>query len=143
MTTANTTKTSKSIHRLGDLVEFLGSVLPKELPPQSPIRGHSEYKNIETGKDFVQNVRSAVEAAPMAFRLSPHILSAINWNDPLNDPIRRQFIPLKSSINIKHPACSLDSLQESNSSPTPGLVHRYPNKALFLSESFQREMVKA
>ena len=79
----------------------------------------------------------------MAFRLSPHILSVINWSDPLNDPIRRQFIPLKSSINVTHPACSLDPLQESNYAPVPGLVHHYPNKALFLSELLRRENVGA
>ncbi len=79
----------------------------------------------------------------MAFRLSPHILSVINWNDPLNDPIRRQFLPLKSSMNVTHLDCSLDSVQESDSSPVPGLVHRYPNKALSLSESLRRPAVEA
>lgn len=68
----------------------------------------------------------------MAVRLTPQILSLIDWDDVLADPIRRQFIPLKSSLRPDHPQLSLDSLREMRDSPVPGLVHRYPDKALFL-----------
>ncbi|KAL9113624.1 MAG: hypothetical protein Q9227_002362 [Pyrenula ochraceoflavens] len=70
--------------------------------------------------------------APMSIRLSPHILSLINWKDPLNDPLVRQFIPLASQIRPDHPRLRLDSLGEKTDSPVKGLVHRYPDKALFL-----------
>lgn len=70
----------------------------------------------------------------MAIRLTPHVLSVANWSNPLEDPIRRQFIPLKSSIRPDHPALSLDSLHETEDSPVPGLVHRYPDKVLFLGK---------
>ncbi|KAF2198605.1 hypothetical protein GQ43DRAFT_400547 [Delitschia confertaspora ATCC 74209] len=73
--------------------------------------------------------------APMAIRLTPHILSSIDWSNPLDDPIRRQFIPLRSSIVPDHPSLTLDSLGEEADSPVPGLVHRYPDKALFLATS--------
>lgn len=68
----------------------------------------------------------------MAVRLTPHVLSVVDWNNPLQDPIRRQFIPLKSALVRDHPALGLDSLHESSDSPVDGLVHRYPDKVLFL-----------
>ncbi|KXT05234.1 hypothetical protein AC578_8401 [Pseudocercospora eumusae] len=76
-----------------------------------------------------------MKAAPMSVRLTPHMLSVANWNDPLSDPIRRQFIPLGSTITPDHPALTLDSLRETDDSPVPGLVHRYPDKVLFLATS--------
>lgn len=76
-----------------------------------------------------------MKVAPMAVRLTPHILSVVNWTRPLDDPIRRQFIPLKSTLVEDHPALSLDSLHEVDDSPVPGLVHRYLEKVLFLGKS--------
>ena len=68
----------------------------------------------------------------MAVRLTPHILSVADWSNPLQDPIRRQFVPLKSTLIRDHSALSLDSLHETQDSPVEGLVHRYPDKVLFL-----------
>lgn len=63
---------------------------------------------------------------------SPYILSRVNWQDPRHDPIVRQFLPLKSVMMPDHPRLVLDSLHEEADSPVKGLVHRYPDKALFL-----------
>jgi lysine 2,3-aminomutase len=68
----------------------------------------------------------------MSIRLTPHILSVIDWANPFEDPIRRQFLPMKSSVVPDHPKLTLDSLGETVDSPVEGLVHRYPDKALFL-----------
>ena len=68
----------------------------------------------------------------MAVRVSPYAISLIDWSDPIGDPIRRQFIPLASSLLPDHPRLTLDSLHEQQDSPLPGLVHRYVDKALFL-----------
>jgi len=76
-----------------------------------------------------------MKLAPMAVRLTPHMLSVADWSNPLEDPIRRQFIPLKANTLPDHPALSLDSLHEEEDSPVPGLVHRYPDKVLFLAVS--------
>ena len=123
---------SNSIHTPAGLFEFMQSALPEKIPPQKPLRGHFEYPDVSTREDFVQSVKLGVNKSPMAFRLSPHILSVINWLDPLNDPVRRQFIPLNSCLNTTHPAATLDPLQETDNSPVRGFVHRYPNKALFM-----------
>lgn len=77
------------------------SVLPETIPPQRPsLRGQNEYPGISTPEDLIRSFEVAAQKAPMAFRLSPHILSVIDWTDPLNDPVRRQFIPLESVINV-------------------------------------------
>ena len=79
--------------------------------------------------------------APMSTRLSPHVLSVIDWSRPIQDPLRRQFIPMKSSSMKDHPRLTLDSLNEVSDSPVPGLVHRYPDKALFLG-AIQRFLMR-
>jgi lysine 2,3-aminomutase len=82
--------------------------------------------------DFFADAAAGFEKAPMAVRVSPYALALIDWNDPVNDPIRRQFVPLASALLPDHPRLTLDSLHEQADSPVPGLVHRYVDKALFL-----------
>lgn len=82
--------------------------------------------------DFIEDARAGFAHAPMAVRVSPYAIALIDWNDPYNDPIRRQFIPTKSTFLPDHPRLTLDSLHEQADSPVPGLVHRYVDKALFL-----------
>ncbi|MGH7714894.1 MAG: KamA family radical SAM protein, partial [Vulcanimicrobiaceae bacterium] len=82
---------------------------------------------------FIEDARNGFAHAPMAVRVSPYMLSLIDWNDPYSDPIRRQFIPLKSGIRPDHPRLTLDSLHERADAPVPGLVHRYADKALFIA----------
>jgi hypothetical protein len=85
--------------------------------------------------DFLADVEDGMQVAPMSIRLTPHILSVIDWSNPVEDPVRRQFIPLKSTLVADHRALTLDSLHETGHSPVEGLVHRYPDKVLFLGES--------
>ncbi|HEX5274682.1 MAG TPA: KamA family radical SAM protein [Candidatus Rubrimentiphilum sp.] len=82
--------------------------------------------------EFIEDARAGFAHAPMAVRVSPYAISLIDWNDPYSDPIRRQFIPVKSTFLPDHPRLVLDSLHEQADSPVPGLVHRYVDKALFL-----------
>ena len=94
-------------------------------------------KLIETVKDIAPDdwLADAVEGfsqAPMAVRVTPYLLSLIDWSDPYNDPIRTQFIPVASRLTSDHPMLTLDSLNEQKDAPVPGLTHRYHDKALFL-----------
>ncbi len=83
-------------------------------------------------ESFYEDLAAGLKHAPMALRISPYLLSLIDWSDPLRDPIRTQFIPLRSQQQPDHPMARLDSLHEQADSPAPGLTHRYPDKALFL-----------
>ncbi|MEM9190342.1 MAG: KamA family radical SAM protein [Myxococcota bacterium] len=82
---------------------------------------------------FIQDAERGFRIAPMAVRVSPYLLSLIDWDDPYNDPLRRQFIPVESTRLPDHPKLTLDSLAEQADAPVPGLTHRYPDKALFLA----------
>lgn len=84
-------------------------------------------------KSFIDDVEQGFHRAPMSIRVSPYLLSLIDWADPINDPLRRQFIPIASALLPDHPKLTLDSLHEQADAPVPGLTHRYPDKALFLS----------
>ncbi len=97
-------------------VEQLASVLGELVPPE-----------------FLDDVRAGMRRAPMNVRLSPYVVGLIDWSRPYTDPLRLQFLPLGSRLRADHPRLALDSLHERDDSPTPGLVHRYPDKALFLA----------
>lgn len=83
-------------------------------------------------EDFLADVERGLAEAPMNVRVTPYLLGLIDWDDPYGDPIRIQFLPVASTRRPDHPRLALDSLHEQEDSPTPGLVHRYPDKALFL-----------
>jgi lysine 2,3-aminomutase len=83
-------------------------------------------------EEFVADASEGFKRAPMSVRVSPYLLSLIDWNDPYRDPLRRQFIPLASALLPDHPKLGLDSLSEQADSPVPSITHRYPDKVLFL-----------
>lgn len=85
--------------------------------------------------DFIVAISKGFHWAPMTVRITPYLLSLIDWNDPWNDPIRKQFIPASNLLTEDHPMLTLDSLHEQEDSPVSGLTHRYSDKALFLTTS--------
>ncbi|HVR63368.1 MAG TPA: KamA family radical SAM protein [Polyangia bacterium] len=82
--------------------------------------------------DFIRDAQRGFERAPMSVRVSPYLLSLIDWSNPYDDPLRTQFIPVISRHLPDHPKLDLDSLHERANMPVPGLTHRYVDKALFL-----------
>ncbi|KAI6811247.1 hypothetical protein KC340_g17485 [Hortaea werneckii] len=134
---------ANTIDRKDKLINFLSTVVPEQIPQKRS--NENDTAAFQTREEFLVNVVEGIKTAPMAIRLTPHILSVINWVDPVNDPVRCQFIPLKSGLLPDHPKLMLDSLQETTGSPVPGLVHRYPDKALFLggnTESVKKAATK-
>ena len=85
-----------------------------------------------TPSGFLEDVDSGYHYAPMALRLSPYVISLIDWDDPYRCPLRTQFVPVGNRLLDDHPLTEFDSLHEQADSPTPGLTHRYFDKALFL-----------
>jgi len=96
------------------------------------VRQLSETLGELVAGSFLHDVEMGLSRAPMALRISPYLLSLIDWRNPEADPIRTQFLPLGSEQEPDHPELRLDSLHERKDSPVPGLTHRYPDKALFL-----------
>ena len=81
---------------------------------------------------FLEDAKEGFRQAPMAVRVSPYAIATIDWTQPYEDPIRRQFIPVASKLLPDHPRLTLDSLHEQDDAPVQGLTHRYVDKALFL-----------
>ncbi|OTA82342.1 hypothetical protein M434DRAFT_84737 [Hypoxylon sp. CO27-5] len=111
------------------LSEFLYAALPEEVPRVKGLQG------LQTRDEFVGDVVSGLKKCAMSVRVMPYVLSRVNWKDPANDPIFRQFIPLGSIMIEDHETLKLDSLNEQADSVVPLIVHRYPDKALFLPTS--------
>lgn len=84
-------------------------------------------------QSFYDDLAEGFRRAPMSLRVSPYLLSLIDWANPYVDPLRRQFVPVASRLLPDHPKLTLDSLHEQEDAPVPGLTHRYPDKALFLA----------
>ena len=106
------------------------SVLPSTIPAATSAIGYPQAAVAQN--EFIEDVINGVQKAPMSVRLTPHILSRINWEQPISDPLLRQFIPMGSRLLPDHPELRLDSLDEVTDSPVKGLIHRYPDKAVFL-----------
>ncbi len=81
---------------------------------------------------FYHDMLDGQHKTPMNIRITPYVFALIDWNDPDNDPLRKQFLPLGSQFLPDHPYYEADSLHEDVDSPVPGLTHRYYDKVLFL-----------
>jgi lysine 2,3-aminomutase len=108
----HTWQAKHSITRIDQLIETIGSI---------------------TSPEFINDGIAGFRRAPMSVRVSPYLLSLIDWSKPYEDPLRRQFIPLGSTFLRDHPKLAFDSLNEQGDAPVPGLTHRYSDKALFLA----------
>jgi lysine 2,3-aminomutase len=66
----------------------------------------------------------------LAMAITPYFFNLIDINDP-NCPIRRQMIPRAEEM-VTAPWEMADPCGEDEHMPVPGLVHRYPDRVLFL-----------
>ena len=69
---------------------------------------------------------------PMA--ITPYYMSLLSPDDPA-DPLRRTMIPATAEF-VRSPGEADDPLGEDRYMPVPGLVHRYPDRVLFLVLDF-------
>ena len=67
-------------------------------------------------------------------RITPYYTSLIDQFDQLH-PIRRSVIPVDNEF-IRSIGEDKDPLGEDHQSPVPGIVHRYPDRVLFLTTGF-------
>jgi lysine 2,3-aminomutase len=66
---------------------------------------------------FYRDVEQGIAHSTMSLRISPYIISLIDWDDPYGDPLRIQFLPVASRILADHPELRLDSLSEKTTLP--------------------------
>lgn len=84
---------------------------------------------------LVNDLKAGLMSTPMNIRITPYIFGLIDWSEPFDDPIRRQFLPFGSQFRQDHPYCMDDSLGEEADNAAPFLTHRYHDKVLFLPTS--------
>jgi len=70
----------------------------------------------------------------LPFGVTPYYMSLLSVDNPL-DPLRRCVIPTAYE-QMMSPGEADDPLGEDSQSPVPGLVHRYPDRVLFLLSDF-------
>ncbi|MGI8740841.1 MAG: KamA family radical SAM protein [Gammaproteobacteria bacterium] len=71
---------------------------------------------------------------PLPVGIPPYYASLLDENDPAQ-PLRRTVVPAGGEY-IRAPGEADDPLGEDGDSPVPGLVHRYPDRVLFLVTNF-------
>jgi lysine 2,3-aminomutase len=77
---------------------------------------------------------AAVAGGRLPLGITPYYATLIDPNDP-NDPVRRTAVPLSGELEVG-PGEVIDPLNEDGDSVVPGLVHRYPDRVLFLVTNF-------
>ncbi|MFN7728114.1 MAG: KamA family radical SAM protein [Bdellovibrio sp.] len=81
----------------------------------------NEQEALEKGRDLFR------------FRTTPYYRSLLT--DYSEDPLRKILVPHRDELSLGAQAM-LDPLAEKKNSPTPRIVHRYPDRALFLVTDF-------
>jgi len=85
-------------------------------------------KIIRLSSEEEEGIKVSLKTLRMA--ITPYFLSLIDM-DNLSCPIRKQSVPTIAELH-RSEAVLLDPLSEDEFSTTPGLTHRYPDRALFL-----------
>jgi len=70
----------------------------------------------------------------LPLRITPYYLSLIYDSEPWT-PLRRTMIPTSDELIVTD-AEKADPLNEMGNSPVPGIIHRYPDRALFTVTQF-------
>lgn len=85
-------------------------------------------------EDEIKTISLNQENGRLGLSITPYYTSLIDPEN-LNHPIRKAVIPTGNEY-IKSIGESLDPLDEDHDSPVNGIVHRYPDRVLFLSTGF-------
>ena len=102
---------------------------------KNSVKKLSEVKDVlgqRIADSFIEDIEAGLKIAPMNIRITPYVFALIDWDNPADDPLRKQFLPIASQMLPDHPYYLADSLYEDVDSPAQMLTHRYPDKVLFL-----------
>ncbi len=97
---------------------------------------YQRLEQLEAALTLSPDERSAAErgATNLPVAITPYYMSLLDPEDPAH-PIRRTVVP--STGEFLHAAGeSIDPLSEDHDSPVDGIVHRYPDRVLFLVLDF-------
>lgn len=99
----------------------------------------SRIRTLEKLQQMIDLSESELEAikshnGPLPFAITPYYASLLNAKDA-SQPIRRTVVMTRDE-NFLAPGEAVDPLGEEEDSPVPGIVHRYPDRVLFLTTGF-------
>ena len=94
------------------------------------------FQQLSRVLDLTDSEKQAIEqnGDHLAIRVTPYYASLISQANPEN-VIRRAMIPTMKEMDVS-PGEEPDPLGEESTSPVPHLVHRYPDRVLFLATGF-------
>ena len=119
----------------------------KQFYPDASIHDWNDWKwqvrnrvrTIEKIQDIIQltddeykSIELRTKNLPMA--ITPYYLSLLDPVDP-NQPLRKTHLPVGNEF-VQTPGEDPDPLNEDHDMAVPGLVHRYPDRVLFLTTGF-------
>ncbi|MBU0485954.1 MAG: KamA family radical SAM protein [Proteobacteria bacterium] len=92
----------------------------------------TSLKQLEKIINLSENERQAMQftGTVLPLAITPYYASLIDPDDP-NQPIRRTMVPTTGEHMVSQGE-EHDPLGEDGHSPVPGLIHRYPDRVLFL-----------
>jgi lysine 2,3-aminomutase len=95
----------------------------------------NRIRTLETLEKIIrlsEDERTAItrRTGSLPFAITPYYLSLIDAEDP-SQPLRRTMIPVMEEY-LRTPGEAEDPLGEDRDSPVPCIVHRYPDRVLFL-----------
>jgi KamA family protein len=95
-----------------------------------------DLQGLERIFDLSDDERAGVAGhqGPLPVGISPYYASLMSRTDP-NEPLRRTHIPVSDEF-LRLPGEADDPLSEDRHTAVPGLVHRYPDRVLFLTTPF-------
>lgn len=116
----------------------------KRFFPSASVREWNDWRwqnsnRIRTVSDLARVIRLSddeIEAVgrhqgPLPVGIGPYYASLLNEHDP-KQSLRRTVVPVNAEYQ-RSPGEADDPLGEDDDSPVPGLVHRYPDRVLFLA----------
>jgi lysine 2,3-aminomutase len=92
------------------------------------IHSIDELPSVLTEKEDCAQVALAARNFPM--RITPYYLSLMNFEDP-DDPLRKMAVPAPEEL-LRSTQTQDDPIEEEMHSPLPGVIRRYPDRALLL-----------
>jgi lysine 2,3-aminomutase len=93
---------------------------------------HTLAKILQLSQDEHEAIMRHNGTLPLS--ITPYYASLLSRTEPAQ-PLRRTVIPVTAEYRIS-PEESGDPLAEEHTSPVPGIVHRYPDRVLFLVTDF-------
>ena len=95
---------------------------------------HTAGRLKEIFREPVENVISLLPENHLPFRITPYFASLLSRLEP-NHPLFRTIIPAKEELTVGNGEKN-DPLDEAISTPVLNIVHRYPNRVLFIVTGF-------